>query len=176
MGIHPAVVLPAAPLRDVLSRRDPSRPADDAAFISIDGCACILQPSLAATARLLCDCFQPGWRISSLVRFAVTSTCPCSPVPKAPKGCCLPCCDNRRRGADVRVRCGGEYSVERIGFDKASGLAWPGLVGACAARVLPGFLAVSFVSLALQLALRQALQVRCAVLQAWQPALRLSSV
>lgn len=32
----------AAPLRDVLSRRDPSRPADDAAFISIDGCACWL--------------------------------------------------------------------------------------------------------------------------------------
>jgi hypothetical protein len=49
----------SAPLRDVLSRRDPSRPADDAAFISIDG-----------------------------------------------------------RGADVRVRCGGEYSVERIGFEK----------------------------------------------------------
>ena len=33
---------------------------------------------------------------------------------------CL-CCVERRRGADVRVRCGGEYSVERIGFDKASG-------------------------------------------------------
>lgn len=43
----------------MLSRRD--RPADDAAFISIDG-----------------------------------------------------------RGADVRVRCGGEYSVERIGFDKVT--------------------------------------------------------
>ncbi|KAL4435164.1 hypothetical protein ABPG77_001846 [Micractinium sp. CCAP 211/92] len=48
----------SAPLRDLLSRRD-HPPADDAAFISIDG-----------------------------------------------------------RGADVRVRKGGEYSVERIGFDK----------------------------------------------------------
>ncbi len=75
----------AAPLRDLLSRRD-HPPADDAAFISIDG-----------------------------------------------------------RGADVRVRKGGEYSVERIGFDKVrrgqgrgrgkgcfAGGAWMGCRG-CAA-------------------------------------------
>ena len=56
-ALPPPPPCPAAPLRELLSQ--PEHPADDAAFISIDG-----------------------------------------------------------RGADVRVRTGGEYSVERIGFEK----------------------------------------------------------
>lgn len=62
-SLHPT---PAASLRELLSRPG-DMPADDAAFISIDG-----------------------------------------------------------RGADVRVRMGGEYSVERIGFERVS---WGGGAG-----------------------------------------------